>query len=398
MLPDHPKLTLDSLHETADSPVDGLVHRYPDKALFLRECRHPPPHVVLSHPLPRVLSHPPSFPWTLPRRGVSRRPSSDWEAGFARWLTKELATSVCPTYCMFCTRSYAVGADTESVTKKSLRPTRRRWEEAFAYMENQPRLHDIVVSGGDSYYLQPEQLSMIGERLIGMPNIRRFRFASKGLAVAPTRVLDETDGWVNALIDVSTRAKRAGKAVALHTHFNHPNEVSWITQAAAQKLLEAGVTVRNQTVLLRGVNDDVPTMSALIRKLADNNISPVRLLAGQRGAALPLPPPLPLSPHPPPLSSLPPPQARRRLTPRTVSPVLRLPVRHGGEGGAPSHAAADDPGPGGAHPRIDRGLPDAAVRRRPTGRRRQAPSLLVPGLRPRLGPVDIRGARRDGPR
>jgi lysine 2,3-aminomutase len=108
-----------------------------------------------------------------------------------------------------------------------------------------------------------------------MPNIRRFRFASKGLAVAPTRILDESDGWVNTLIDVSNNAKRAGKAVALHTHFNHPNEISWITQQASQKLLEAGVTVRNQSVLLRGVNDDVETMSRLIRGLADNNIIPV---------------------------------------------------------------------------------------------------------------------------
>ncbi|KAK0612993.1 hypothetical protein B0T17DRAFT_511350 [Bombardia bombarda] len=219
MVPDHPKLALDSLHETADSPVKGLVHRYHDKALFL-------------------------------------------------------PTSVCPTYCMFCTRSYAVGANTDTVTKASLKPTRKRWEEAFAYIERTPQLQDIVVSGGDSYYLQPEQLTMIGERLISMPNIKRFRFASKGLAVAPTRVLDESDGWVNALIDISNKAKKAGKAMAWHTHFNHPNEISWITTQASQKLFEAGVMVRNQTVLLRGVNDDLATMSALIRQLADNNIFP----------------------------------------------------------------------------------------------------------------------------
>ncbi|AEO65354.1 uncharacterized protein THITE_2143087 [Thermothielavioides terrestris NRRL 8126] len=219
MMPDHPKLTLDSLHEEEDSPVQGLVHRYPDKALFL-------------------------------------------------------PTSVCPTYCMFCTRSYAVGANTETVTKASLRPTRRRWEAALAYIESQPGLHDVVVSGGDSYYLNPEHIRDIGERLIGMPNIRRFRFASKGLAVAPGRVLDESDGWVSAVIDVSNKAKRAGKAVAWHTHFNHPNELSWISSAASQKLFEAGVMVRNQTVLLRGVNDDLKTMSALIRGLADNNIFP----------------------------------------------------------------------------------------------------------------------------
>ncbi|AEO54346.1 hypothetical protein MYCTH_40990 [Thermothelomyces thermophilus ATCC 42464] len=219
MLPDHPKLTLDSLHEEADSPVKGLVHRYPDKALFL-------------------------------------------------------PTSVCPTYCTFCTRSYAVGADTATVSKASLKPGRRRWEEALAYIGSQPGLSDVVVSGGDAYYLTPEQLTLIGERLVALPNVRRFRFASKGLAVAPGRVLDGADAWADALVRVSDKARRAGKAVAWHTHFNHPAEISWVTERASQRLFEEGVVVRNQTVLLRGVNDDVETMGTLIRRLADNNIFP----------------------------------------------------------------------------------------------------------------------------
>ncbi|KAK3996132.1 putative L-lysine 2,3-aminomutase [Cladorrhinum sp. PSN332] len=219
MEPDHPKLELDSLHEEDDSPVKGLVHRYSDKALFL-------------------------------------------------------ATSVCPTYCMFCTRSYAVGADTETVTKASQKPTRRRWNEVFEYIESKPGLHDIVVSGGDSYYLSPDQLSYIGNRLIEMPNIKRIRFASKGLAVAPARILDDYDGWFEALVSVSNKAKKVGKAVAWHTHFNHPDEISWISSDASQRLFEAGVMVRNQAVLLRGVNDDFETISRLIRGLADNNITP----------------------------------------------------------------------------------------------------------------------------
>ncbi|KXH40924.1 L-lysine 2,3-aminomutase [Colletotrichum simmondsii] len=201
MVPDHPRLTLDSLHEEADSPVSGLVHRYPDKALFLR-------------------------------------------------------------------------ANTETVDKHSFKPILARWEKVFQYIENTPDLQDIVVSGGDSYYLAPHQIELIGDRLISMPNIRRFRFASKGLAVCPTRILDPNDTWVDALVSVSNKARRAGKAVALHTHFNHPNEISWVSEEASQKLFEAGVVVRNQTVLLRGVNDDVGTMSMLIRKLANNNILP----------------------------------------------------------------------------------------------------------------------------
>ncbi|KAL2269784.1 hypothetical protein VTJ83DRAFT_1968 [Remersonia thermophila] len=233
MLPDHPKLTLDSLGEEADSPVKGLVHRYPDKVLFL-------------------------------------------------------ATSVCPTYCTFCTRSYAVGADTATVTKRSLRPGRQRWDAAIGYIAGTPQVQDVVVSGGDSYYLTPDQLRTIADRILTeAPHVKRIRFASKGLAVAPLRLLGPKhwggaegegegagDGWAEALIDVSNRARREGKQIAWHTHFNHPNEISWITRLASQRLYEEGVVVRNQTVLLRGVNDDVETMGALIRGLADIQIAP----------------------------------------------------------------------------------------------------------------------------
>jgi lysine 2,3-aminomutase len=172
------------------------------------------------------------------------------------------------------------------VSKASLKPGRQRWEAALAYIAATPQLRDIVVSGGDSYYLTPDQIRLIGARLTAIPHIRRFRFASKGLAVAPGRVVpvqqqddgdggEGGDGWVEALIWVSREARKVGKAVAWHTHFNHPAEISWVTEVAARRLFEEGVTVRNQTVLLRGVNDGVETMGALIRGLADNNIYPV---------------------------------------------------------------------------------------------------------------------------
>ncbi|KAJ4500976.1 hypothetical protein C8R41DRAFT_807494 [Lentinula lateritia] len=223
---DHPKLQLDSLNETGDSPTPGLVHRYRDKALFL-------------------------------------------------------AVSVCPVYCRFCTRSYSVGGPTEELSnKRSFSPTRRRWERMFEYIERTPQLSDIVVSGGDSYYVPPEHLSSITERLLSIPHIRRIRIASKGLAVCPSRILTPEDAWTQAIIDISATARRLGKSVALHTHFNHPAEMTWITRLAAQKLYEEGVVVRNQTVLLRGVNDNAETMGLLIRMLADNNIMPYYVYQG----------------------------------------------------------------------------------------------------------------------
>ncbi|KAL1917687.1 uncharacterized protein VTP21DRAFT_3521 [Calcarisporiella thermophila] len=225
IMPDHPMLSLDSLHEQRDSPVPGLVHRYPDKALFL-------------------------------------------------------ATSVCPVYCRFCTRSYSVGGTTELISsKKSFAPARRRWAKVFEYIRNTPQLIDIVVSGGDSYYLNPEHITEIGHQLLSIPHIRRLRFASKGMAVSPSRMLTD-HSWTSALIEVVNTGRKMGKHVALHTHFNHPNEITWVTKMAAQVLFENAVTVRNQTVLLKGINDDVETMKTLIKQLGNMNIQPYYVYQG----------------------------------------------------------------------------------------------------------------------
>ena len=217
-LPDHPALTLDSLHEQADSPTPGLVHRYLDKVLFL--------------PL-----------------------------------------DVCPVYCRFCTRSYAIGTDTEEVEKVDYKPAVERWDSAFAYIASRPEIEDVVVSGGDTYMLPPKRIRYIGEMLLGIPHVRRIRFASKGPAVMPMKVLSD-DAWTDTLVDLTERGRRAYKEVVLHTHFNSANEITDITRLAMNRLFERGVRVRNQSVLIRGVNDDVDDMIRLVRRLAYINVQP----------------------------------------------------------------------------------------------------------------------------
>jgi len=216
--PDHPCLRLDSLGEQADSPVPGLTHRYRDKALFL--------------PL-----------------------------------------NSCPVYCRFCTRSYAIGGDTNAVGKLKLPPGIARWEKAFAYIESRPELEDIVISGGDTYNLKAEHIRLIGERLLGMRNIRRIRYATKGLAVMPQKILTDTR-WTDALTSVVALGRRMHKDVVLHTHFNHPNEITAVTRRATDRLAEQGVFIRCQTVLQHGVNDDPATMQLLIRRLSHINVHP----------------------------------------------------------------------------------------------------------------------------
>jgi lysine 2,3-aminomutase len=217
LLPDHPKVGLDSLSEQADSPVPSITHRYPDKVLFL--------------PL-----------------------------------------NTCPVYCRFCTRSYAVGPDTE-LEKLSLKANLPRWEKAIGYIRSRPEVEDVVVSGGDAYTLKSEQMRFIGDALLDLPHVRRVRIASKGPAVMPQKILTDHD-WFMALVGLVERGRRLHKQVVLHTHFNHPNEITAITQRAMNLLFEHGVTVRNQSVLQCGVNDDVASMTLLIRRLGYINVQP----------------------------------------------------------------------------------------------------------------------------
>lgn len=218
LLPDHPRLTLDSLHEQDDAPVQGLTHRYVDKVLFL--------------PL-----------------------------------------QTCPVYCRFCTRSYAIGPDTESVDKAALAKTPEQWKQAFAYIASRPEIEDVVISGGDVYQMAPKNVALIGESLLAIPHIRRMRFATKGPAVMPMKILTDT-AWVDALTGVVDKGRTMGKDVVLHTHFNSPNEITEITRRAMNLLFERAITVRNQSVLIRGVNDDPHTMTLLVKRLSWVNVHP----------------------------------------------------------------------------------------------------------------------------
>ena len=218
LLPDHPKLSLDSLHEQEDAPLPGLTHRYVDKALFL-------------------------------------------------------PINTCPVYCRFCTRSYAIGGDTEVVEKAGLATNQQLWQQAFEYIASRPELEDIVISGGDAYQLPAKSLKKIGDTLLDIPHVRRMRFATKGPAVMPSKILTDA-AWTDALTSVVERGRTMGKDVVLHTHFNHPNEITWITQKAMDLLFERGIVVRNQSVLIRGVNDDKSVMQLLVRRLGYLNVHP----------------------------------------------------------------------------------------------------------------------------
>ena len=147
-----------------------------------------------------------------------------------------------------------------TVSKTRFLPIQKKWGKMFEYIERTPSLHDVMIPGGDTSSLELTQLDNIDHRLLSFPHAQRIRLASKGLAVCPSLILDESDSWAKRVIQPLSPGRKIGKSVALHTQFNHPNEVTWITTSAAQKFFEIGVTLRNQTVFLKGVNSDLATM------------------------------------------------------------------------------------------------------------------------------------------
>jgi lysine 2,3-aminomutase len=103
--------------------------------------------------------------------------------------------------------------------------------------------------------------------------VRRIRFASKGPAVMPMKILSDDD-WTDTLVELTELGRRRHKEVVLHTHFNSANEITDITRDAMNLLFERGVRVRNQSVLIRGVNDDIDDMITLVRRLSYINVQP----------------------------------------------------------------------------------------------------------------------------
>lgn len=218
MLPDHPYYLADSLYEDVDSPVPMLTHRYPDKVLFL--------------PL-----------------------------------------TTCPVYCSYCTRSRIIGGSTESVDKDTYGPNPKNWEPVFEYLRNNPQIEDVVISGGDAFNLTPKYISLIGKTLLDIPHIRRLRYATKGIAILPQKILTD-DQWVKAFLEVHRQGRAMDKQVVIHTHFSSPREITEWSRLAMQRLFAEGVMVRNQAVLQDGVNNDPEVMILMTKQLSYINIQP----------------------------------------------------------------------------------------------------------------------------
>jgi lysine 2,3-aminomutase len=213
--PSHPYATRDSLHEHDMWVAEGLTHRYPTKVLA------------------------------------------------------ELL-STCPQYCGHCTRMDLVGNSTAVVDKLKLtgKPV-DRYAAMLAYLRQTPQVRDVVVSGGDVANMPWRNLEAFLDRLLEIDTIRDVRLATKALMGLPQHWLQ--DDVVEGVGRVAAKARSRGVSLAIHTHVNNAQSVTPLVADAARAMLEAGVRdVRNQGVLMRGINDSTQALLDLCFALQDD--------------------------------------------------------------------------------------------------------------------------------
>jgi lysine 2,3-aminomutase len=199
----------DPIGDDAHSPVEGIVHRYPDRVLL-------------------KLVH------------------------------------VCPVYCRFCFRREMVGP--------GKRPTlsRAALDAALDYIRTHPEIWEVILTGGDPLILSARRLREVTRALATIDHVKVIRVHTRVPVVAPDRVTAEL---VRAL-------KVKGQSTYVVLHANHPRELSAPAREACARIVDAGIPMLSQSVLLRGVNDDAETLGALMRAFVENRIKPYYLHHG----------------------------------------------------------------------------------------------------------------------
>lgn len=160
-----------------------------------------------------------------------------------------LVTDICSVYCRYCTRKHFTGADQAFIKNDE-------YEQALNYIRNTTGLREVILSGGDPLTISDAQLDRVLTDLRKIEHIEIIRIGTRMPVVAPMRITDE-------LVKIIRKAK----PVFLMTHFNHPRELTAEAAMAVEKLVDHGIPVMNQMVLLNGVNNHPAIVQALSRRL-----------------------------------------------------------------------------------------------------------------------------------
>lgn len=169
-------------------------------------------------------------------------------------------THLCPVYCRFCFRREMVGpGEDQMLSSKAL-------DGALGYIGEHREIWEVIMTGGDPFMLSTRRLEDVSRRLEGIGHVKVLRWHTRMPVADPARITDEV-----------VRAIRIGKAIYVAIHVNHPRELSDAAIKACAKFVDAGIPLLSQSVLLKGVNDNVATLEALMRALVEARIKPYYL-------------------------------------------------------------------------------------------------------------------------
>ncbi len=170
-----------------------------------------------------------------------------------------IATTMCSMYCRHCTRKRIAGTRESAISSRRLR-------QVVEYLYAHPEISDVIVSGGDPLTMSDANLEAVLSALRSVPTVQVIRIGTRVPVVLPMRITDELVAMLKKY-----------HPLWINTHFNHPNELSEQARAACAKLADAGIPLGNQTVLLRGVNDNPQVIEQLCRGLIRMRVRPYYL-------------------------------------------------------------------------------------------------------------------------
>ncbi|MCB1142081.1 MAG: KamA family radical SAM protein [Leptospiraceae bacterium] len=189
------------------------------------------------------------------------------------------SNQTCSVYCRHCMRGRKVSFSNEHLTKKDL-------ENCFEYLRNHPEIDDVVISGGDPLNMSDSRIEFILSELESIPSVKICRLGTRNPVTLPMRITD-------TLSSILDKYNTDNLSIFCNTQFNHEKECTPESKQAILKLLKSGVSVGNQAVLLRGINDDGESMLRLHKKLLEQRIRAYylydpELIPGSRGFRTPL--------------------------------------------------------------------------------------------------------------
>jgi lysine 2,3-aminomutase len=174
------------------------------------------------------------------------------------------AVTICPVYCRFCFRRESVGPQHGGTLAPEV------LEKALAYIAEHGEIWEVILTGGDPLILSPRRLGEIMHSLAKIDHVKVVRLHTRVPVVMPSHVDD----------DLIAALKACGKTVYVALHANHPREFTPAARAAIARIVDAGIPMLSQSVLLAGVNDEVEVLGALMRSFVENRVQPYYLHHG----------------------------------------------------------------------------------------------------------------------